>query len=487
MKYPSRIYHFINGNEVESTSRKYIEKISPTSGKVVARIEKGTGEDVDSAVTYASDHFFRWAYTPVIQRADILRTAALILQEKREEIAFIVSSETGKSFKDSLVEVSGAIELGFFMAGEGRRFYGRTTTSAVLNRFAYTMRQPIGVCALIVPFNTPIANVSWKAFPALLCGNTCVLKAAKDTPFTPVWFAKILQLAGLPKGVFNVVQGSGEEVGRSLVEDDRVDLVSFTGSCEVGEYIAKVAGGRIAKVSLELGGKNAFLVCDDADMKDAVSYAVLSAFSNAGQRCSSGSRLIIFEKIYDQFKREFVQKTKQLKVGSGDKDDVGPVINESQMNKILVEIDHAVLQGANVIAGGKRLVKGEKKNGFFIEPTIVEGAKVDASISQSELFGPVTCLFKVKNFEEAVRLVNATDYGLTSAIHTRSIHRIQEFIHRVRVGLVSVNGPTFGSEPHLPFGGVGKSGNGHREPGTEALDVYSEWKTVYIKYNPSRV
>lgn len=487
MTYPSRIYHFIHGKEVKGTSGEFIEKVSPTDGKIIARIEKGIKKDVDEALIAASERFLQWSYTPVIQRAEILRNTAILLQEKKMEIASIVSTETGKSLKDARAEVEGAIELGFFMAGEGRRFYGKTTTSAMSNRWAYTMRQPVGVCALIVPFNTPIANVAWKAFPALLCGNTCVLKAAKDTPYTPVWFAKILKEAGLPDGVFNVVQGSGEEAGQALVADDRVKLVSFTGSCEAGEHIAEIAGARLAKVSLELGGKNAFVVCDDADIKDAVSYAVLSAFSNAGQRCASGSRLIIFEKIYDEFKRELVQKTKQLKIGSSDRDDVGPLINESQMNKILAEIHDAVSQGAIVVTGGERLTKGEEKNGYFIEPTIIEGVRVNASISQRELFGPVTCLFKVKNFEEAVHFVNATDYGLTSAIHTKSIHRIQEFIKLARVGVVSVNGPTYGSEPHLPFGGLGKSGNGYREPGIEALDVYSEWKTVYIKHDPENI
>lgn len=494
MKYPKNIYHWINNKETVSSSKNSFAKISPIDGKNIAQVTRGNSKDVKLAVTIAAANFDKWRNTSIMNRAEILRNVAILIKEKEEEIAEIVHLETGKSKKDALNEVNGAIELGFFMAGEGRRFYGKTTTSAMPNRWAYTIRQPIGVTSLIVPFNTPIANVAWKTFPALLCGNTVVLKASKDTPYTPIWFAKILKEAGLPSGVFNVIQGFGEEVGKILVENENIDLISFTGSCETGEYIQKAAASRFAKVSLELGGKNPFIVCDDADLEVAAEFGVLSAFSNAGQRCASGSRIIVFDKVYEKFKNLFIKKTKKLKVGSQDTDDLGPVINERQLNNILDTVKRATAKNSlKLLTGGYRL-KDNHKNGYYIAPTLLEAKYTDEPNHRSrniyhdvELFGPVTCLYIVKNFNDALELANDSQYGLTAAIHTSNMHRIQEFINQIKVGVVSINGPSYGSEPHMPFGGLKKSGNGFREPGTEALDVYSEWKTVYIKHDPSRV
>lgn len=487
MKYPNFISHFINNQEVKKSSGKFIDKLNPADGKVLARVARGNKEDVEKAITVAASQYTSWSNTPVITRADILRKAILLIQEKKEEIAQIVYSETGKSTKDALVEVGGAIELGFFYASEGRRFYGKLTTSAMPNRIAMIIREPVGVAALIVPANTPIANVAWKVFPALLCGNTIVLKASKDTPYSALWFAKILKEAGLPNGVLNVVQGFGNEVGNALIEDKRISLISFTGSVEVGRHIQKKAGPRFIKISLELGGKNPFVVCDDADLETAANFAVLCAFSNAGQRCASGSRVIVFEKVYDVFKKLLLEKTKKLKVGISDIDDLGPVINELQMKKILTAVEKAKKEGAKVLIGGNRLTDTVHKNGYYILPTILEDVSPEAKISSSELFGPVTCLYSVKNFDEAIELANNSQFGLTAAIHTSSIHRIQEFSKRIQAGVVSINGPTYGSEPHLPFGGVKNSGNGTREPGTEALEFYSNLKTIYIKYDPSLV
>jgi aldehyde dehydrogenase (NAD+) len=486
--YPKKILHWINDREVNSSSGDYFDKIDPATGKIIAQVTHGNKKDVDKAINIAVETFEEWSNNSVVNRADILRKAIILMQEKKSEIAETVSSETGKSIKDALGEVGGAIELGFFMAGEGRRFYGKTTTSAVANRYAMTFRQPVGVCGLIVPFNTPIANVAWKTFPALLCGNTAVLKAAKDTPYTPIWFAKILKDAGLPAGVFNVIEGYGEEVGIDLVKDERIHLVSFTGSVTAGRLIQQLAGERLAKVSLELGGKNALVVCDDADLEKASDFAVLSAFSNAGQRCASASRIIIFNKVYDNFKKLMLGKTKRLKLGKADSDNLGPVINELQMNKILEMINQSVERDKTKnLIGGYRLTDTNHRNGFYIAPTIIENISSHTAISREELFGPVTCFYRVKDFNEAVDLANDSPYGLTAAIHTSSIHRAQEFIKRCKVGVVSVNGPTYGSEPHLPFGGLKNSGNGFREPGTEALDVYSEIKTVYIKYDPEKI
>lgn len=485
--YPKKVFHWINGKEAESERSKYIEKISPADGKVLSLVTCGNQEDVEKAVNIAEGKFTKWSETSVIERADMLRKAAFLMQERKEEIAEIVHLETGKSVKDALGEVGGAIELGFFYAGEGRRYYGKVTTSAIPHRMAMIIRQPVGVCVLIVPANTPIANVTWKAFPALLCGNSAILKASKDTPYTALWFARILKEAGLPNGIFSVLQGLGKEVGNALVEDERVSLISFTGSVEVGKLIQEKAGSRFIKISLELGGKNPFVVCDDTDLEVAADLAVLSAFSNAGQRCASGSRIIVFKKVYESFKKLLLEKTKKLRVGTSDIDDLGPVINESQMKKILTAVEKAKKEGARILIGGNRLLDNPHKNGYYIAPTILENVLPDAEISRLELFGPVTCLYRVTDFTEAIKLANDSSFGLTAAIQTKSVHRIQEFINKCQTGVVSVNGPTYGSEPHMPFGGVKNSGNGTREPGQEALDIYSNIKSVYIKHNPNLV
>lgn len=487
LKYPTKVFHWINNKETSRDNLEFFNKINPANGKVLGQVVRGGKKDIDHAITCAVKTFPLWRRTPVIARANILRTAALLMQDRKQELATVVHLETGKSMQDAAGEVEGSIELAFFWAGEGRRFYGKTTTSAMPNRTAMIIREPVGICALIVPANTPIANVAWKAFPALLCGNTAVMKASKDTPYIAVLMAKIFAQAGLPAGVFNVLQGNGEEVGDPLVADARINLVSFTGSVAVGKRIGKIAEERLCKVSLELGGKNPFVVCDDADLGKAAEFAVLSAFSNAGQRCASGSRIIVFKNVYDEFKQLLLTKTKSLKLGFKTGDDFGPVINKLQLEIIISEIEKAKKAGAKILCGGSRLTDLEHKSGYYIAPTLIEGSKSTADISCNELFGPVANLYEVSGFEEALNLANDSQYGLTSAIHTTSIHRVQEFISRCETGVVSVNGPSYGSEPHMPFGGVKNSGNGSREPGTEALDVYTNIKTVYIRHDPLKV
>lgn len=484
MTYPKKVLNFIDNREVASKSGKFFPKINPDHGRVIGRVARGNKKDANLAVEAAIGAFDKWSQTSVVDRSVLLREATILMQKRQGEIAEIVSLETGKSKKDALGEVGGAIELGFFMAGEGRRFYGRTTTSAVPNRTAMTIRAPLGICALIIPANTPIANVCWKAFPALLCGNCAVMKPSEDAPYTALWFAEILAEVGLPGGVFSVVHGFGEEVGAPLVEDSRVDLVSFTGSVPVGKYIQKTAGARLARVSLELGGKNPFVVCDDCDLEKAVSDAVLSAFSNAGQRCASGSRIIIFESVYEEFKNLMVEKTKKLKLGVSDDDDFGPVINERQLLNMLVAVKRATKLGAKLLTGGERLTDASHKKGFYMAPTILENSDPVSEISREELFGPITCFYKARDLEGAIFISNNSPFGLTAAIHTQSIHRAEVFKNKIQAGVVSINGSTYGSEPHMPFGGVKNSGTGWREPGTEALDVYSEMKTVYIKHFP---
>ncbi|WP_373533235.1 aldehyde dehydrogenase [Vampirovibrio sp.] len=483
--FPRQCLHWIHNAEVPS--ELLVDKYNPASGLVLTQLARGSRVEANLAIEAAEQAWENWSQTPVISRANLLREATLLMTDRQNEIAQIIALETGRSLKDALGEVGAAIEQGFFMSGEGRRYFGRTTTSAMPNRSAMTLRQPVGVCALIVAANTPIANVTWKAFPALLCGNTVVMKASEDTPYTPVWFARILKEVGLPAGVFNVVQGLGEEAGAPLVEDERVDLVSFTGSVSVGRWIQKTAGERLAKVCLELGGKNAMVVCEDADLENAAQMALLSAFSNAGQRCASGSRIVVLDSVYEAFKTRLLEKTKAFRMGVSESDDAGPVINEAQLNHMLQAVQQAKAEGATVLIGGERMRDEAHGGGYYMAPTILENVSPDAAISMEELFGPITTLYRVSSFAEAVALNNRSNMGLTAAIHTANMHRVQRFIELSRTGVVSVNGPTYGSEPHMPFGGLKNSGNGWREPGPEALDVYSEVKTVYIKYDPALV
>ncbi|HEY5593617.1 MAG TPA: aldehyde dehydrogenase family protein [Nitrospiria bacterium] len=484
---PDYVMNWIDGRDVRAVKGEDFAKLSPVTGRPICRIARSRAEDVRAAVDSARRSQPAWAAATVVHRGDLLRAAALSLREHQNEFAKIVSQETGKSVKDALMETNAAVEMGLFVAGEGRRFYGRTTTSAAPNKAAMIVRQPLGVAGLIIAANTPIANAAWKAFPALLCGNSAVLKASEDTPATAWAFAKLLHAVGLPKGVFNVIQGYGGEAGAPLVESPDVAVVSFTGSCEVGRIIAKTAGARLAKVCLELGGKNPLIVCEDADLDLAVRSAVLSAFSNAGQRCAAGSRLIIVESVYEAFRDRMIKQTEQLKIGSGDEDDLGPVINEEQLQNMLRAVERARAAGAVVLTGGRRLTSPAHRDGFFMAPTLIEKVPADDELSRTELFGPITSLYRVRDFEEALALANDSPFGLTAAIHTADMNRAMVFLSRIQSGVAVVNGPTYGSEPHMPFGGLKQSGNGLREAGTEALDVYSDWKTVYINFNPGAV
>jgi aldehyde dehydrogenase (NAD+) len=459
------------------------EKLAPATGELLSIVARSSADDVDGAVTAAAAAQPAWARRTVVERGLILRRIAQLLERDREAVARTVAAETGKSTKDARGETDGAIEMGYFVAGEGRRFYGKTTTSGTPNRQAMVVRQPLGVAGLIIAANTPIANVAWKVFPALLCGNAAVLKPSEDTPETANVFARLAAEAGLPAGVLNIVHGFGAEAGQPLVEDRRVAVVSFTGSTAAGRVIARIAGERLAKVCLELGGKNPLVVCDDADLERAADAAVLSAFSNAGQRCAAGSRVIVFDAVYERFRDLLVRRAQAQRVGPGDEDDYGPVINEGQLTAMVSSIDAARRRGARVLTGGERL----DRPGFYLAPTLVEDVPLDDGLVCTELFGPIATLHRVAGFEEALAAATDTSYGLTAAIWTSSVHRAQEFLARVRSGVASVNGPTYGSEPHMPFGGLGDSGNGWREAGTEALDVYSDLKTIYVNHDPEAV
>ena len=483
---PGVVLNWIGGREVAAATGESFGKLNPHDGRELCRVTRSREADVRCAVDAATTAFARWSRETPVRRGEILYAVTDAMAHRRRELAEFVALETGKSPAAARGETDGAIALGRFMAGEGQRMYGRTTTSGTPNRYASTVRQPIGVAGLIIAANTPIANIAWKVFPALVCGNAAVLKAAEDAPLTAWLFAAIAHEAGLPAGALNVVQGLGAEAGEPLVAHPDVAVLSFTGSTAVGRRIAQMAGARLARVSLELGGKNPFVVADDADLDAALHWATLSAFSNAGQRCAAGSRLIVFDAVYDRFRDALVQRAASLHVGPTDEDDYGPVINLRQLDHLLRCLDAAKADGATLLTGGTRLSDPAHGNGFYLAPTLLEAAP-DAAISSTELFGPVATLYRVPDFEAALALANRSPYGLTACIHTASVHRATEFAQRVQAGVAVVNGGTFGSEPHMPFGGVKASGNGTREPGTEALDVYSSLKNILVQTDPSRL
>jgi alpha-ketoglutaric semialdehyde dehydrogenase len=454
------------------------EKVAPSTGEALCLVARSRRPDVDRAVEAAVAAQPAWAARTAIERGSVLRSIAQLLEHDGDDLAEVVCAETGKSCSDATAEVSAAVEFGYFMAGEARRFYGKTMPSATPNRQALTIRQPLGVAGLIVAANTPLTNIAWKVFPALLCGNAAVLKASEHAPLAARAFCRIAAAAGVPPGVLNLVHGYGPEAGMPLAEHPRVDVVSFTGSTAVGREIAVATGGRLAKASLALGGKNPFVVCGDADLARASEAAALSAFSNAGQRCASASRLIVFDGVYEEFRARLVALAESDWPAA-----IGPVMTERQLDRMLSALDRATRAGATVVTGGERL----DVPGFYLAPTVVENAHPDGELASAELFGPIATLHRAGSFDEALAIANSSPYGLTAAVWTHSVHRAQEFVRRIVAGAVQVNGPTYGFEPHVPFGGERDSGTGWREPGTESLDVYSSWKTVYVTHDPGEV
>lgn len=471
----------IGGEDVSGA--RTVPVLNPHDGSQIAQLTLADAAVVDRAFASARAAQAAWAATPAVKRGEILFKACALIEARAEDLSRIVAEEAGKPLKDARGETSGAIQCGRFFAGEGQRLFGRTMPSNTPNKYAMTIRQPCGVAVLITAANTPAPNFAWKVFPALICGNAVVLKPAEDTPISADWMARVLIEAGVPAGALNVVQGLGAEIGPLLVGHDEADVISFTGSTRVGREIAEKAGAKLKKLSLELGGKNAFVVCDDADLDKAAKWAAASAFSNAGQRCAAGSRFIVFDAVYDAFVDKFVTAARAQKLGVGEGCDLGPVINERQLSNMLGAIERATAAGARVLTGGAR-ASGPLDKGFYLEPTIIEGAKPGDDLSVRELFGPIAALYRVKDFAEALKLANDSPYGLTACIHTRSIDRAWNFVQAVETGVAVVNAGTFGSEPHMPFGGRKASGNGTREPGTEALDVYTELKDIYLVIDP---
>lgn len=473
-----RIPNWIAGAPALPAADRWLDKIDPHSGVVIAQLADSDADDARRAVDAAAAAFDAWSATTPVKRGQILADIVAAMKTHAAALADCIAIETGKPPQDARGEVGGATLQGEYFAGEGMRLYARSLTSGTPGKSSHTVRQARGVAALIVPANTPIANIAWKVFPALICGNTVVLKASEDSPRIAQLFAELARSAGLPDGVLNVLQGRGDPAGAALVDDPRVAVISFTGSTGVGRRIAEVAGRRLARVSLELGGKNPFVVCDDADLDQAVHWAALSAFSNAGQRCAAGSRMIVFRSVYAAFRDRLVAKARSLKLGTAAGCDLGPVVNRRQQRMILDAIELACSEGGRVLCGGTAPDAPELAHGCYVVPTLIEDLAPQAALSCREVFGPVATLHTVDDLHEALALADATEYGLTAAIHTRSVDRAMWFAQRVRAGVANVNLGTYGSEPHMPFGGFGASGNGTREPGVEALDVYSELKNI---------
>jgi len=481
----TRIRSIVGGQEAGSGRQADI--VNPHDGTRIGALDLADPGVVEEALARASKAYKVWADIPAVQRGAILHKACNLIEARAEELSALVAEEAGKPLADARGEIGAAVLCGRFFAGEGQRLFGRTIPSGALDKSAMTVRQPCGVAVLITAANTPAPNFAWKVFPALICGNAVVLKPAEDTPVSADWMARALIEAGVPAGALNVVQGLGPEVGPLLYSDARVDVVSFTGSTGVGRMLAEQCGKDLRKVSLELGGKNAFIVCDDADLDNAAKWAAASAFSNAGQRCASGSRFLVFEAVYDTFVEKFIAAASEQKLGVAEDSTLGPVINQRQLDRMVAAVKTAQDQGARVLAGGTRETEDGLGSGYYMQPTIIENVGPGAELSQTELFGPVAALYRVSGYQAAVAMANDSPYGLTAAIHTRSFDRAWTFAREVSAGVAVVNAGTFGSEPHMPFGGVRASGNGTREPGTEALDIYCELKDVYLITDPGKL
>jgi aldehyde dehydrogenase (NAD+) len=396
-----------------------------------------------------------------------------------------MTREMGKILLETRGDVQEGIDTGYYAAGEGRRLFSYTTTSELPNKFAMAIRLPVGVAGVITPWNFPMAIPTWKIFPALVAGNTVVFKPASDTPKTATTLVQILEEAGVPEGVVNLVHGGGNEVGMAIVRHPDVDLISFTGSTAVGKVISREASDTLKRVSLEMGGKNAQIVLEDANLELALDGVLWGAFGTAGQRCTATSRLILHEAIYDQFIEMLVERVKKLKVGNGldESTEMGPIINEAQLNKIHQYVEIGKQEGAKLLIGGYRLTGGEYDKGWFYAPTIFVDVHPKMRIAQEEIFGPVLCVIKVKSFEEAIEVLNDTVYGLSSSIYTRDVNKAFKAIRDIQAGITYINAPTIGAETHLPFGGVKQTGNGHREGGWTVFDFFTEIKTVYVDYS----
>ena len=485
-KKPIVYKNYINGEWVASKTGKTFVNVNPADRKdVIGTFQDSDARDVDAAVAAAKAAFKKWRLVPAPKRAELVMELGLWLKKNKEKLAQDATREMGKVLKETRGDVQEGIDMALFCAGEGRRMYGMTTPCELPNKFGMTVREPLGVCGLITPWNFPMAIPTWKMMPALVCGNTVVIKPASLTPLT-VWnLVKGAEAVGFPPGVINYVTGGGRGVGTPLCTHKDVALISFTGSTDVGRQINLACATDFKRVGLEMGGKNAVIVMDDADIDLAVEGVLWGAFGTTGQRCTATSRCLVQKGVYDKFIDLLAKRAKALKVGNGldESIDMGPAVDEGQLATDLQYVEIAKKEGARLVCGGKRLTGAKHKDGFFMEPTIFADVTSKMRLFREEVFGPVLAVVPFKTFEEAVALQNDCLYGLSGSIYTGDVNKAFAAMRDVQTGLFYVNAPTIGAENHLPFGGMKQTGNGHREGGKEALDLFSEWKAIYVDFS----
>jgi acyl-CoA reductase-like NAD-dependent aldehyde dehydrogenase len=477
--------NFVAGRWVAPPGGGYTDKHNPATGEAMARVPLSTADDVQQAVAVATEAFKSWRRVPAPKRGEILYRVGRLLEERKEDLARLMTQEMGKVLTETRGDVQEAIDMAYYMAGEGRRSFGYTTPAELPDKFAMALRDPIGVAGIITPWNFPAAIPSWKMFPALVLGNTVVFKPATDTPLVAGQMVQILHEAGIPDGVVNLVYGSGSEVGEALLSDPRVSLISFTGSVETGRRVAARAGEGLKRVSLELGGKNAVIVMDDADLDLAMEGILWSAFGTTGQRCTACSRLIVQTGIYSRLRDRLVERIGGLRLGNGldAATDVGPLINRQARDRVHQYVAIGRDEGARLAIGGQPADDGSLAHGAFYRPTLFTDVAPTMRIAQEEIFGPVLSMIPVNTLEEAIEVNNGVQYGLSSAIFTRDVQNTFRAIRDLATGIVYINAGTTGAEIHLPFGGTRGTGNGHREAGTAAIDFFSEWKSVYVDFS----
>lgn len=480
-----KLTNFVNGEFRQEAGANFVPVINPATGEELAAVQRSTAADVEEAVKAAKAAQKKWALVPAPKRADYLYEIGRLMKQKKEQLAAVLTKEMGKVIEEGRGEVQEGIDMAFYMAGEGRRLFGETTPSELADKFAMSVRAPIGVVGLITPWNFPVAIATWKSFPAIVAGNAFIWKPATETPMMAYEMAKIFKEAGLPDGVANIVFGSGSEVGTAMIEHRDIRVISFTGSTDTGRKVAELGGRHLKKVSLEMGGKNAVIVMDDADLDLAVDGILWSAFGTAGQRCTACSRVIVHRDVKEQLQQRLLEKMDKLTIGDGMDESikVGPVINKKALEKIHSYIEIGQEEGAELVRGGEILTGGHYDKGNYYAPTLFSGVTPEMRIAQEEIFGPVISLIEVASFEEAIEVNNGVIYGLSSSIFTADVNRAFKAQRDLDTGIVYINAGTTGAEIHLPFGGTKGTGNGHRDSGVAALDVFTEWKSIYVDFS----
>lgn len=478
-------HNYINGKWIPAQNGATFESYSPVDGRVLGRLAKSSKEDVDVAVTAARKAFASWRKMPAPRRGEILFKVAQLIADRKEKIAHLMTQEMGKVIAEARGDVQEGVDMAYYMGGEGRRQFGLTAPSEMFNKFQMAIREPVGVVAAITPWNFPFAIPTWKIMPALVCGNTVVFKPATDTPLVAVELVKIFEEAGLPAGVLNLVLGTGSEAGEALLQHPEVDIYTFTGSTDSGKHIYSQTAGKLKRVSLELGGKNAIMVMEDADLDLATEGIIWSAFGTSGQRCTAASRVIAHRAIEKQLTEKLVERASKLRLGNGalDTTDVGPVINRSQRNNIHEYTKIGLEEGANLLTGGRVAEEGDLAKGAFYYPTLFNKVRPNMRIAQEEIFGPTTVIIGVDSLEEAIEINNGVPFGLSASLYTSNVNKAFAAMREVQNGLFYINHGTIGAEAHMPFGGMKQTGNGHREAAWAAIDFFTEWKAVYVDYS----